>query len=259
MKLVFISDIHANLPALEVVMEDIWRENPDFVYCLGDLVNFAGWDNEVVDYIRKNKIACVQGNHDEGIGHNRSSFPYTANNSQESVYGELSISWVNKHITDINRIFLKDLPVLLHSEYRTDPGRLRITMMHDNSVLDAKSWPINDQSDEEQLLYFLDITNSDILMVGHTHVPYHKIIGVEINGRKTYRHIVNVGSVGKSRLKDNRAVYCVMNIDTGKDWLTSPSAIDVNFIHLPYDTKSVITRIREIGLPDTYDNFLSNP
>lgn len=257
MKLAFISDIHANLPALEAVMDDIWRRNPDFVYCLGDLVNFAGWDNEVVDYIRETGIACVQGNHDEGIGHNSYSFEYTANNIQERLYGEQSISWVNKCITDNNRMYLANLPLLFHVEYKTDFDRLRITMMHGNSLSANDVLPITEQTDEKSLSDLLNKTDSDILIIGHTHIPYHKIIEVETADRKTYRHIVNVGSVGKSRLKDNRAVYCMMNIDTSKNWMESPSSFDIDFIRLPYNTEAVVTKIKELGLPDTYNNFLS--
>jgi predicted phosphodiesterase len=73
MKLAIISDIHANLPALEAVFRDINNENPDEIYCLGDLVNFAGWDNEVIDRIRHRNILTIQGNHDEGIGRGNST------------------------------------------------------------------------------------------------------------------------------------------------------------------------------------------
>ena len=69
MKIALISDIHGNLPALKAVLNDIKKQQPDAIFCLGDLVNFAGWDNEVIDLIRKNNIPCLQGNHDEGIGY----------------------------------------------------------------------------------------------------------------------------------------------------------------------------------------------
>lgn len=77
MKLAFISDIHANLPALMAVWEDIQKQKPDVVYCLGDLVNFAGWDNEVIGFIRSKNIPTLQGNHDEGIGNNYGTFSYS--------------------------------------------------------------------------------------------------------------------------------------------------------------------------------------
>ncbi|HVS97763.1 MAG TPA: metallophosphoesterase, partial [Puia sp.] len=68
MRIAILSDIHANLPALEAVLFDIGQQHADCIYCLGDLVNFAGWDNEVIHLVRQSNIPTVQGNHDEGIG-----------------------------------------------------------------------------------------------------------------------------------------------------------------------------------------------
>ena len=76
MKLTFISDIHANLPALEAVWTDIQKHAPDNIFCLGDLVNFAGWDNEVIDFIKQHNITTIQGNHDEGIGNRQNDFRF---------------------------------------------------------------------------------------------------------------------------------------------------------------------------------------
>ncbi len=62
------SDIHANLPALEAVLEDIDGRDVDAVYCLGDLVGYATWPNEVVRAIRSRRIPTLAGNYDEGVG-----------------------------------------------------------------------------------------------------------------------------------------------------------------------------------------------
>jgi predicted phosphodiesterase len=64
MKIALLSDIHANLPAMEVALADIDSRSPDAVYCLGDLVGYNVWPNEVVDLIRNRNIATLAGNHD---------------------------------------------------------------------------------------------------------------------------------------------------------------------------------------------------
>lgn len=60
MKIALFSDIHANLPALEAFFEDVEKRNPDSIYCLGDLVGYNIWANEVVNEIRKGKYQPLQ-------------------------------------------------------------------------------------------------------------------------------------------------------------------------------------------------------
>ena len=73
MKIALFSDIHANLSALEAVLADIDQQQPDAVYCLGDLVGYNIWPNEVTDLIRRRGIPTIAGNYDEGIGLNSDS------------------------------------------------------------------------------------------------------------------------------------------------------------------------------------------
>ena len=78
MKIAFISDIHANLPALEAVLQGIDSQAPNAIFCLGDLVNQNVWNNEVVELIRKRAIRTVRGNHDNGIALGKKLFPFSA-------------------------------------------------------------------------------------------------------------------------------------------------------------------------------------
>jgi predicted phosphodiesterase len=68
MKIALFSDIHANLPALEAFFKDLDSRKPDAVYCLGDLVGYNIWANEVVNEIKKRGIPTIAGNYDFGIG-----------------------------------------------------------------------------------------------------------------------------------------------------------------------------------------------
>ncbi len=68
MKIAQFSDIHANLPALESFFKDVESKNPDAIYCLGDLVGYNIWPNEVINEIRKRGIPTIAGNYDFGIG-----------------------------------------------------------------------------------------------------------------------------------------------------------------------------------------------
>jgi predicted phosphodiesterase len=71
MRIALFSDIHGNLPALEAVLEHIRAQPFDAVYCLGDLVGYAPFPNEVTERIRQECIPTIMGNYDDGVGFER--------------------------------------------------------------------------------------------------------------------------------------------------------------------------------------------
>lgn len=253
MKLAFISDIHANLPALQAVLKDIFQQQPDDIYCLGDLVNFAGWDNEVIELVRQLDITCIQGNHDEGIGYDRDDFSFSYNNQAQKHFGHLSIQRVNQIISPDHRKFLVGLPFMLQLEFRFPFSRVRLAMLH-GSLLSNNEY-IHSHTPDVLLLEMMQSVNADILLMGHTHIPYHKAIFCEEENRKIYRHAVNVGSVGKSKSDSTDAWYCLVQIDNHTD-LAMPESVQVQFRHVPYDTQPVIDKIKAAGLPGAYDDYL---
>src|SRR5688572_8215245 len=105
-----ISDIHGNLPALKVVLKDIKKRNIDTIYCLGDLVDFAPWHNEVIDIIRDLKIPCIMGNHDERIAFDHDIIPIAKHNHEETTARTGAILHTKQTITEQSLAFLKDLP-----------------------------------------------------------------------------------------------------------------------------------------------------
>ena len=68
MTIAFFSDVHGNLPALHAVLADLDQRRPDLVLCLGDLVGYVPWPNEVVNEVRRRGIPTLAGNYDQGIG-----------------------------------------------------------------------------------------------------------------------------------------------------------------------------------------------
>jgi putative phosphoesterase len=255
MKIAIFSDIHANLPALEAVLKNIEKHCPDDIYCLGDLVNFAGWDNEVIELIRKRCITCVQGNHDEGIGYNKSDFSFSYSNAEQEKFGYESIGLVNKSISSDNRNYLSTLPFMLQLEFRFPFHHLKLTMVHGS--VESNNEYVGTSMDETSLMGLMDAINTDILLMGHTHIPYHRSLYCEKENRKIYKHAINVGSVGKPKHGNNHACYCIVTIN-GQTDLSNPASVDVHFEYVSYKIDEVIKHMQDLGLSDAYNDFLLN-
>jgi putative phosphoesterase len=253
MEIAIISDIHANLPALEAVLKDIQKHNPDEIYCLGDLVNFAGWDNEVIELIRKNHITCLQGNHDEGIGNHQEDFPYSYKNDAQKIFGLKSIEIVNNSITQENRNYISCLPFMLKLEFHFPFHPIRISMVHGSTSSNTEY--VKPNVSDDYLMEMMDAVDTDILLMGHTHIPFHRAIFCEEENRKVYKHAINVGSVGKPKHGDNKSCYSLITINRETD-LSNPASVSVQFEYVNYDVKKVIRKIHSLKLGNAYDEFL---
>src|SRR5512134_60898 len=102
-------DIHGNLPALEAVLADIDAQDLSPLYCLGDLVGYGTFPNEVIEIIQKRNIPTLMGNYDQGVGNSSDDCgcAYTSKVAEE--LGKRSIAWSNRHTTEENKLYLRQL------------------------------------------------------------------------------------------------------------------------------------------------------
>ncbi|TZF81717.1 metallophosphoesterase family protein [Pedobacter sp. BS3] len=253
MKLALFSDIHGNLPALEAVLADIEAHHPDDIYCLGDLVNFAPWTNEVINVLRERNIPVIMGNHDEGIGHNKTSFAFSFRSEEERQAGLQAIAVTNKQISAENREYLRTLPRNMRLETGDSIPYIRMLMTHASP--ESINQYIQEDFNEPELLAMMDSYNADIMLMGHTHRPYHRLLFTEQNNEKIYKHAINAGSVGKPKDGDMRAAWCLLEI-TENSSLYDADSIQAHIHRVNYDWYRTIQAIIESEIPDLYAELL---
>lgn len=253
MKIAIFSDVHGNLPALEAVLTAIDSYGPDKIYCLGDLVNFAPFTNEVIDLIRARKIPTIMGNHDDGIGHRRQKFPFSGNTQGEISAGTIAIAYTNKIINEPNRQFLKELPPYIHVSTGDDMGYIDLLLTHGSPRNNDEY--INPDYDKDELLKLMAIFHADIMAVGHTHEVYQRVMRCCEYKMNMFKQVVNVGSVGRPTDGDWRAAYCIMEFDHHSN-LFDESSIKIEIWRVEYDIKRTHDAILQSPIPDIYAETL---
>jgi len=249
LKIAFFSDIHANLPALEAVLAELDQEQPDFVYCLGDLVGYNIWPNEVTQAIRARGIPTLAGNYDEGIGLHSDDCGCAYRSDQERANGAVSIAFTNRITSEDTRAYLRMLPRHLSMEFEINGQWLKILMVH-GSPRRINEYLFEDRSDKS-LLRIVESSNSDVLLFGHTHIPYHRVLEYDLDGKTAFRHAVNIGSVGKPKDGDPRACFVLMTLrpDLSRH---APDTFRMEFRRVEYDVEAAARAVEMSELPDDY-------
>ncbi len=224
-----ISDVHANLEALEVCLREIDKINPDRIICLGDLVDYCAQPNEVTEIIKERCDVVILGNHDEAQFDYSLSDRFSANAYISSVYTRKVI----------NLDYVEYFKTLLYSHSENDllfvhaspnlPERYKY-------VLDLESAKINFESFDEKVCF-----------IGHSHVPIifeekENDFTIKEGGKlnKDCRYIINVGSVGQPRDGNPKLSFGVFDTEN----------FDYRLVRLDYDIKTASDKILNEGLPD---------
>lgn len=234
MKILIVSDIHANLTALEAVLEDAGEV--DATWCLGDIVGYGPDPNECVERIRNlpNKI-CLQGNHDQATVNiiDTTSFNPEA---QAAVY------WTQKTLSEDAIDYLKALPSHIELE--------NVTLAHGSPRKPVWEYVIDPYTATRNFEYF----KTDYCFVGHSHIPLvftlsenDKIAQVKAcvpdeQFPLSKRTIINPGSVGQPRDENSKAAYALYDSEK-QTWKSHRVA---------YEIKAVQKRMEKAGLPEMH-------
>jgi putative phosphoesterase len=228
-------DIHGNLAALQAVLKDMDEREAENRYCLGDLVGYGTFPNEVTHTIRESGIPTIMGNYDQGIGESSDECGCAYRDEVSKALGKRSIAWTNQHTTPENKAFLrslvKDIPLQM--------GELKVLLVH-GSPRKINEYLYEDRP-ESSLERLMDQAGVDVLVCGHTHIPYHRVLS-------SGRHVINTGSVGKPKDNDPRACYVILEVE-GRE-------LDVRFVRVEYDIEQTANAIEASEMPDEYAEML---
>ncbi len=253
MRIALFSDIHANLPALEACFKSIDEQKPDAIYCLGDLVGYNIWPNEVVNEIRKRGVPTIAGNYDQGIGLMSNDCGCAYKTEPEKDMGKISIGFTNEIMKDEERKYLRTLPSHINLEFQLNHDKLNLLLVH-GSPRKINEYLFEDR-EEKSTIRILEQANADILCFGHTHKPYHRIFNTGADGKDHFRHAVNIGSVGKPKDGDPRGGYVIITINDASS-VENKGSIGVKFIRFEYDVEKAAKGVEDSPLPNEYAEML---
>ncbi|HEX6583699.1 MAG TPA: metallophosphoesterase family protein [Thermoleophilaceae bacterium] len=225
-----ITDIHANLPALEAALARIEELGVERVCCGGDLVGYGPHPNEVCRLIEERGVPTIYGNYDYAIARDLEDCGCAYPTQHERELGQRSVDWTLAHTDQRAKDFMRGLPF----DLRFDVGESSVHLVH-GSPRRVNEYLFEDKpaSLYERLAASED---ADMLVFGHTHKPWVREYGGVL--------FVNCGSVGKPKDGDARAAFAVLR----------PAARhpEVTIERVPYDADSVAREVAAAGLPEEY-------
>src|SRR5690606_18338061 len=177
MKYALLSDVHANLPALEAVLADLGaRTDVNAVYHLGDLVGYAPWPDEVVQLLKDRSIPGVAGNYDSTTATDYKHCGCRYEDARQEELSHLSYEWTRGQVSQETKRYLGSLPFRI--DVRPLGGHvagLRLILLHGNAVLNAVYWT-EDRSDRfcMQMAETVGAKAGEVIAFGHTHRPWHR-------------------------------------------------------------------------------------
>lgn len=242
MKIALISDIHANLPAFEAALASIEEQQPDAIYCLGDLVGYNIWPNEVIREIRRRGIATIAGNHDAKV----------EDLSESQLFEQSGKNYAYSIIGKEEKQYLRTLPAHIRLEFQLNNDTFTLLFVH-GSPLSNEEYLLEDK-DEESFLEVFRNAKADVLCFGHSHKPYYRILTDNSGAQTTFRHAINAGSVGKPKDRNPHGCYVLLTINESS--AIAGESIQVAFIRFGYDIEKAAKAIEDSPLPDEFADRL---
>jgi putative phosphoesterase len=224
-----ITDIHANLPALQAALARIDELDVDGLYCGGDLVGYGPHPNEVCALMAERAIPTIYGNYDYAIARDLEDCGCAYITPHDRELGQRSVDWTLEHTDQAGKDYMRTLPF----DLRFTVGDTSVHLVH------GSPRKVNEYlfEDKPARLYerLAAAEEADVLVFGHTHKPWvHEYGGVLF---------VNCGSVGKPKDGDPRAAFVVLEA------APAGGTVRVHIERVEYDAASVASEVAAAGLP----------
>lgn len=235
MKIGIISDIHANLEALEAVLKSLESDKVDRIFCLGDIVGYGASPRECCEIIMSVCDVCVIGNHDAAITDRMDySYYYDA--------AHMVLDWTKTQLNDACKEYLSKLPY--YYEYEG------IFLCHGSPVDPPNFEYIFSIEQAKTIIPHFDKLKQ-VTLIGHSHLfktfayienEVNDVLAQKFGLRKNYKYIISAGSVGQPRDYDPRAGYGIYDTDL--------RSFEIKRIE--YDVEGAANRIVNAGLPPAF-------
>ncbi len=231
MRVAVISDVHANLHALEAVLAALAAQEPDEIWCLGDVVGYGPRPNECCRRVAETAAVCLAGNHDLAV-------LGAVTISDFSGDAAAAATWTRTELDADARAFLERL--------RPSGRAAGVDLFHGSPLDPVWEYVLSGDS----ALEALELTSAPVVLVGHSHVALAmSLAGGELDGGlapagteldlSRGRWLLNPGSVGQPRDSDPRAAFLLL--DLGRRF--------ARFHRVEYSVERTQAEIRERGLP----------
>jgi putative phosphoesterase len=230
-QLLLLGDIHANFPALKAVHNYIRSDRFDLIINTGDFTVYSTFPNETIQWFRKRKkTICILGNTDRRIIRILNGKKLKKPKKQEK---RIMYFWTSENLLPKNAAYLKSLPE--ENDFIIDS--IHIGVFH--GTRDDADEELFPDAPESRFQKLAKGSPYDVQIMGHSHVPYHKIVeGV---------HFINPGSVGRMFDGDPRASFAILKISAG--------TIAVEHFRISYPVEAVVKDLKNHQLPDVYSKM----
>lgn len=234
MRLALISDIHANLEALEAVLDDIDHQNVDEIVCLGDVVGYGANPNECVKRVKERCSLVLLGNHDAAAVGMLSTHHF-------NVHAKIAIEWTTNNLKPGPKTYLHNRPL------RKDEDGW--TLVH-ATPYEPNMWYYI--TSLEEAAFNFQFFESTFCFVGHTHLPIiivlnkekelyvHQDTQVNYGELSDCRFLINVGSVGQPRDRNPNACYGILDNEEKT----------FSYRRVSYDLEKTQSKMRKAKMPE---------
>ncbi len=228
MKILIISDVHSNWPALKAMEQN--ASYADFVIHAGDSIGYYPFPNECVNWLKEHADVNVMGNHDNAL--------VNMDFKGFSEASQIMLNWTDQNINATNLKYLSNLKDTWTGEIEG----IKIGVVH-GGLTDHYNEFLHANSDEKIINNYLTQLNADILITGHVHQMFVRQLNNKLH--------INPGSIGQPRDYNPNPSYITLEVNNGKIESIKPT-------RFKYDYKPIEDKMKKEMLPLNFIEKLKN-